>query len=219
MRFFRVLALICALSVSLEMKDARAQCRAKDVISNRHLIDDPVFFKTPEVIQSAAGIPVWKTIKIGTSTSMWGLLRQLDAAQCGVGDTAKEILTQPKFVVSPIKIDADLVSVSLGQLGLEVSTLRGIYARARNLGFALASPEVGPQLRLQYFEQPLGEFLNIGMAPIAIREGSGDIFAVGNGGDGLSLVGKDANETIAFNSMARFVFVRTRNVTSSQTKD
>jgi hypothetical protein len=38
--------------------------------------------------------------------------------------------------------------------------------RAQQLGFGLAAAEVAPQLRLQYFDQPVGEFLIIGMEPI-----------------------------------------------------
>ena len=70
--------------------------------------------------------------------------------------------------------------------------------RGAKLGFALAAAEVGPHLRLRYFRQPPGEFLNIGMAPIVTREGGLDIFAVGNGGDGLFLVGKETTEATTF---------------------
>ena len=213
------LALLCALGLFLQIKCASAQCAAQDVAGNRRLLDDPSYFQTPDVIQSAAGTPVWKTLKVGTSASKWDLLRDLDAANCSVGDSVEEIFGQPEFVVSPAKVDADLVSVSLAQLGLQAATLRDVYVRAQNLGFALAAPEVGPQLRLQYFEQPLGEFLNIGMAPIGRRGGSLQIFAVGNGGAGLLLVTKEVSEAIAFNSTARFVFVRQRNMASSQKSD
>jgi hypothetical protein len=188
-------------------------------VGNRRVLDDPAFFQTSDVIQSAAGTPVWKTVKVGTSASKWDLLRDLDTANCGVGDSVEAIFGQPEFVVSSAKVDADLVSVSLARLGLQAATLRDIYARAQTLGFALAAAEVGPQLRLQYFEQPLGEFLNIGMAPIGTPGVGLQIFAVGNGGAGLLLVTQKASEAIAFNSTARFVFVRQRNVASSQKSD
>jgi hypothetical protein len=217
--FICLLPLVCALGSFLQIKDASAQCAAQDVMGNRRLLDDPSLFQTSDVIQSAAGTPVWKTVKVGTSASKWDLFRDLDAANCDVGDSAEQIFAQPEFVVSSAKVDADLVSVSLAQLDLQAATLRDIYARAQNLGFALAAAEVGPQLRLQYFEQPLGEFLNIGMAPIVTRGGGLQIFAVGNGGAGLLLVGKEASEAIAFHSTARFVFVRQRNVASSQKSD
>jgi hypothetical protein len=217
--FICLVALLCALALLLQIKDARAQCAAQDVMGNRRLLDDPSLFQTSDVILSAAGTPVWKTVKVGTSASKWDLFRDLDAANCDVGDSAEQIFAQPEFVVSSAKIDTDLVSVSLAQLGLQAATLRDVYARAQNLGFALATAEVGPQLRLQYFEQPLGEFLNIGMTPIVTRGGGVEIFAVGNSGAGLLLVGKEASEAIAFHSTARFVFVRQRNVASSQAND
>jgi hypothetical protein len=217
--FICLVALLCALALLLQINDASAQCAAQDVVGNRRPLGDSSLSQTSDVIQSAAGTPVWKTVKVGTSASKWDLLRNLDTANCGVGDSAEQIFAQPEFVVGSAKIDTDLVSVSLAQLGLQAATLRDIYARAQNLGFALAAAEVGPQLRLQYFEQPLGEFLNIGMTPIATREGRQEIFAVGNGGAGLLLVGKEASEAIAFQSTARFVFVRQRNVASSQASD
>ena len=86
MSFICALALVCAAGMFFQLKAAHAQCAAQDVTGNRHLLDDSSFSETSEIIQSAADIPVWKTIKVGTITSKWDLLRQLDAAHCGVGD-------------------------------------------------------------------------------------------------------------------------------------
>jgi hypothetical protein len=212
------LALLCAWELFFNIDDASAQCAAQDVAGNRHLLAGASLSQTSDVVQSAAGTPVWKTIHLGTRASKWDLRRALEAENCSVGDTAEEIFAQSEFGVSTLKIGTDLVSVSLAQLGLQNATLRDIYARAQTLGFALAAAEVGPQLRLQYLEQPLGEFLNIGMTPIATTGGKRVIFAIGNGGDGLLLIGKAAGDAAEFHSTAQFVFVRRRNVASSQTK-
>jgi len=216
--FICLLALLCALDFFLQTKDASAQCAAQDVMANRRLLDDPALSQTPEAIQSAAGIPVWKTIRIGTAANKWDLHRALDAANCGIGDSAEGMFAQPEFLVSATKIETDLVSVSLAQLGIARASLRDVYARAQSLGLALAAAEVGPQLRLQYFEQPLGEFLNIGMAPIATRDDRREIFTIGNGGAGLLLTGTKADDATKFHDSARFVFVRQRNVASSQAR-
>jgi hypothetical protein len=214
--FIGPLALLCALSPFFEIKRAGAQCAAQDVAGNRHLQDNVAFSQSFAAVQSAATTPVWKTIKVGTVTSKWDLLRSLGAANCGVGDSAQEIFAQSDFVVSATQNDVDLVSLSVARLGLQAATLRDIYSRAQDLGFALPAAEIGPQLRLQYFEQPLGEFLNIGMTPIGTHNGGFEIFAVGNGGAGLLLVGKNAAGAMEFSSSARFVFVREGNVVSSQ---
>jgi len=66
-----------------------------------------------------------------------------------------------------------LFAVSGAELGFQTNTasLADIYARANQLGFGLAAAEVAPQLRLQYFDQPIGEFLIIGMEPIKTWKG------------------------------------------------
>ena len=63
--------------------------------------------------------------------------------------------------------------MSVYELGIKTdrALLTDIYSQARMLGFALATAEVGPQLRLQYFDQPIGEFLNVAMAPIMTPNG------------------------------------------------
>ena len=157
----RSIGLICLLVLAgaagllFQTDKAHAQCAARDVAGNRRLLDDPALLQMPEAVQSAAGIPVWKTIKVGTVQTKWDLYRALDAAHCELGDAAEDMFAQPGFAVNSGKIEADLVSVSLAHLGLARASLQDIYARARKLGFALASAEIGPQLRLQYFEQPL----------------------------------------------------------------
>jgi hypothetical protein len=212
-----LLAPICAMGLFFQVDMVRAQCAAQAVAGNRRLLDDPTLLQTPEAVQSAAGIPVWKTVKVGTVQSKWDLYRALDAAHCELGDAAEDMFAQPGFSVSPGKIETDLVSVALAQLGLARASLQDVYARAQKLGFALAAPEIGPQLRLQYYEQPCGEFLNIAMAPIETSDGKPKIFVVGNGGAGLLLTGSDIGAT-EFHGAARFIFVRQRNVASSTTK-
>ena len=104
----------------------------------------------------------------------------------------------------------NLVAISVNELGIarENATLKNIYARARAFGFALAPPEAGPQLRLQYFEQPMGEFLEIAMAPVRARTGAYGIFSVVNGGAGLLLLGENVGDDTEFDPSSRFVFVR-----------
>jgi hypothetical protein len=189
------------------------------VAGNPRLLADSSSLQTSAIIQPATGIPVWKTIKVGTVAGKWDLHRALDAANCGIGDAAEEMFAQPEFIVKPAAAETDLVIVSVAELGADGAPLKDIYARAQKLGFFLAPPEIGPQLRLQYFVQPIGEFLDIGMAPINTQDGKSEIFVVGNGGAGLLLTGTNAGETIKFHAAARFVFVRSRNIASSQAKN
>jgi hypothetical protein len=69
------------------------------------------------------------------------------------------------------------------------ASLHDVYVRAVSLGFELCPAEVGPALRLDYLDQPLGEFLHIAMKPVARYTGELVNFVVGGGGLGLLLVG------------------------------
>jgi hypothetical protein len=159
----------------------------------------------------AAATPIWKTISLGTHGSAASLRKALKAAGCHVGQLADEALAGPGLSVSRAKTDVDLVVLSLGDLGFGTETaLAHVYARAVRLGFGLCPAEVGPQLRLQYLNQPLGEFLRIAMQPVATGEGELVALLVGNGGAGLVLIGGEARPDLVLPQAARFVFVRPR---------
>jgi hypothetical protein len=208
--FIAVLSTAC---IVLFGSEASAQCSARDVLQN-HL----TLKKIPSVnvssipIRSAVDVPAWKIITVGTFASSFALRNALDAARCGVGDSAGEILARPSFTVSATKADVELMAVSAAELGFETDTapLASIYARARQLGFGLASAEVGPQLRLQYFDQPIGEFLIIGMEPIKTWKGETIILSVANGGAGLILIGQDGSADAEIPVVCRFLFVRSK---------
>jgi hypothetical protein len=160
----------------------------------------------------AADIPVWKTITLGTRGSAIALRRALHAARCGVGDQAAEVLDGPAFRVATTKAAVDLVVLSVAELGFgaQGAPLAKIYADAARLGLQLCPVEVAPELRLQYLNQPLGEFLNIAMAPVANRRGEIVGLSVANGGAGLILIGGSAEPGFIMPAGARFVFVRPR---------
>jgi hypothetical protein len=89
-------------------------------------------------------------------------------------------------------------------------TLAAVYAWARQLGFELAAAEVGPLLRLQYTDQPMGEFLIVGMEPIKTWSGEPIILNVANGGAGLVLIGQDGGAGAEIPATSRFVFARSQ---------
>ena len=104
----------------------------------------------------------------------------------------------------------ELFAVSAAALGFRSGTasLGEIYARAHQLGFGHAAAEIGPQLRLQYLDQPLGDSLIIGMAPIRTWNGEPVILTVANGGAGLILIGQDGSAEAQIPVASRFLFVR-----------
>jgi hypothetical protein len=164
----------------------------------------------PVPIRSAVDVPAWKTITIGSFSDLPGLHGALNAAGCGIGESAGEILARPAFTLSAMKADVELFAVSAAQLGFpaETASLAQIYARAQQLGFGLAAAEIAPQLRLQYFDQPIGEYLIIGMEPIKTWKGEPVILTVANGGAGLILIGQDGHADAELFVASRFLFVR-----------
>ena len=67
-----------------------------------------------------------------------------------------------------------------------------------------------PLLRLQYFDQPIGEFLHVGMKPISMWRGDPAIFVLVNGGAGLVLIGQNGSANVEIPATSRFLFVRPR---------
>jgi hypothetical protein len=206
--FVAMLSTACIVSFA---GDAGAQCSARDVLQN-HLTPKktPPANIPPTLIRSAAAVPVWKTITVGTFANSLALRDTLDAASCGMGNSAAEILARSTFALYPTKTDVELIAVSAAELGFQTDTasLASIYARAQQLGFELAAAEVAPQLRLQYFDQPIGEFLIIGMEPIKTWKGDPVILNVANGGAGLILIGQDGSADAEISVVSRFLFVR-----------
>jgi hypothetical protein len=145
----------------------------------------------------------------------------LDAAGCSIGDLAGQILARPAFTLSVTKTNVELFAVSAAELGFETDTvsLAAIYARAQLLGFGLAAAEVGPQLRLQYLDQPIGEFLTIGMEPIRTWNGERAIITVANGGAGLILISQDGNADAQISVASRFLFVRSKKAAPAEEQE
>jgi hypothetical protein len=159
---------------------------------------------------------VWKTVTLGKFTNSFALIDALDAAGCGIGGSAGEVLARPSFTLGATKTDVELFAVSAAELGFQADTasLADIYARAQQLGFGLVTAEVAPQLRLQYFDQPIGEFLIIGMKPIETWKGEPVILNVANGGAGLILFGQDGSDAAQISVASRFLFVRPTEIVS-----
>jgi hypothetical protein len=207
------IAILSTACIVLFASEAGAQCSARDVLQNHLTLKKTSSANMPPIlVRSAVAVPVWKTITVGTFANSFALRDALDAASCGIGDSAAEIIARPTFALYATKTDLELIAVSAAELGFQTDTasLASIYARAQQLGFGLAAPEVAPQLRLQYFDQPIGEFLIIGMEPIKTWNGEPIILTVANGGAGLILIGQDGSADAEIPVVSRFLFVRSK---------
>ena len=209
-----VVAVLGAAGVVLYASSAEAQCATRDVLQNATIPRPSPAIAPPAVVRADAVHKVWKAIRLGDFANSFALRNALDAADCGIGDLAEEILARPAFTLAATKTDVDLVVVSAAELGFVVgpASLRDIYSRAEMLGLSLAPSEVGPALRLQYFDQPIGEFLHVGMKPITTWHGDPVIFVVANGGAGLMLIGQNGSADTQMHASSKFLFVRPREL-------
>ena len=165
----------------------------------------------PEV---ASELPIWKTIKLGTGQkSARDFRKALKASGNRIGEWADDLLGRPEFAnsVSKEEVEVDLVVLTTAQLtGKNGGTTAEVFAGAERLGLQKCSAEVGPQLRLQYTDQPLNEWLLIGMEPLRSSGGLLGVFDVVRLGGGLWLDGSCGSPGLVWDAGYRWVFVRPR---------
>lgn len=103
--------------------------------------------------------------------------------------------------------EAKLIRLRVEDLGFPSgATTDQIYVRAEELGLELCPPEVGPQFRLQYTNQPMNEYVYVGMKQISGSGGSPDVFVVERDDGGSWLNGGWAGPTGEWDAGSEFVF-------------
>src|SRR3989344_3397632 len=137
-------------------------------------LEPGVFEALPEGIENIyTAFPEGKirkeNIKIGGKTSR-ELIDELQGQKINVSPYAEAMLKSEKFTVSKKSENLTLVRLKVKDLGFRKEpTIDQIYERAKSLGLDLCPAEVGPHLRLQYQDQPLGEWFYIAMKQISDR--------------------------------------------------
>jgi len=159
-------------------------------------------------VNKPAHFQIWRKITLGTYKDVDAYRDALDSARVKIGLSADEILGRPAFPYAKMKTDVELAVFSAAELGVESdkSSLSDVYERARQAGLELCPAEVGPQLRLDYRNQPLGEALDIAMEPVATYSGDPTILTLANWGTGLMLIGRNGRPQSTVNRISRFVF-------------
>ena len=158
-------------------------------------------------VNTSAQFQIWRTITFGTYRGVNAYREALAVAKIKIGNAADEILGRPAFPYVRGNKDVQLTVVSAAELGVESeSALADVYNRARQLGLVLCPPEVGPQLRLDYRDQPLGKSLTIAMEPITTHSGDRTILSLANFHSGLALLGSDGRSEYMVPRYVRFVF-------------
>ena len=136
--------------------------------------------------------------------------RELETGGFQIYDYTKDMLNKTETLKQKEKVD--LVSFSVGQLGFpNGATLQQIYDKAKELDLELCPPQVGPELRLNYKDQPNGEWLRIAMEAISDRDGFPRIFIMGSGDGALWLDDYWSDLGFEWGSDDRFVFRSRKN--------
>jgi len=171
----------------------------------------PASAQAPAVeVQTATAVATWRSVVVGTHRGVGAVRDAFDRARIVIGDSADEILGRPAFSFAAEPYELSLVLRSVAELGFgeRGATLAEIHSRAVRLGFELCPEEVGPQLRLQYRNQPVGEFLHLAMKPQRTYDGELTDFTLANTGAGLTLLGGSAQPDLVLAGNVTFVFVR-----------
>ena len=159
-----------------------------------------------EIVATDPVTSIWKTITIG-NISRDKFIPALKERNMNVSDWSADMMKQDAFTVVKQEEQIDLVVMSVRDLGFDRATrYDAICQRAKERGLELCPPEVGPQLRLQYLDQPLGEWIVIAME--AIRDSGGDlrVFRVEHSDDGLWLYSYYGGPDDCWDPDDRFVF-------------
>lgn len=134
------------------------------------------------VERSNVRFKIFKTIKLGTieltrEYAGENFRRMLNKTKNFFHSGVGAILNSQDFINSVAKNKTEVKLVVVSTRELEPEPFEGkiqrssIYQQAQKFGLKLCPAEVGPQLRLQYLEQPAGESLIIASEPLRYCQG------------------------------------------------
>ena len=107
-----------------------------------------------------------ETITIGGKSAK-ELIQEMHEAGINISNYAKDILQNPEFTTEKASEQATLIRLTVADMGFsKTATTDQIYERAKEFGLELCPPDTGPNYRLQYQNQPEGEWLDVGMKQI-----------------------------------------------------
>lgn len=176
-------------------------------------LEPGIFEKLPETLEHIyTSFPDKKIrreqIEIGGQT-VKELEKALKQNKIQSSDYANKMLESKDFTTEKQKETIHIVRLTVADLGFKNgATTDQIYQRAKELGLELCPPEVGPQYRLKYQDQPLGEWIAIGMKQITDADGGPRVFDVERDEGGLWLDDYWAEPDSRWNPGYSFIFVQ-----------
>ncbi len=149
--------------------------------------------------------PAWMTVELGIHPDPDSYHKAIMATTVRMSNRAKDILQ--KVSVGPHRV-VQLVRVTVAELGFSKGArYEAVCERAKICGLRLCPAEVGPALRMQYLDQPFGEWLRIAMEPITASDGDPVVFAVYFSSGGLWLETYWCHPDLVSDPYRAFVFV------------
>lgn len=136
------------------------------------------------------------------------LQRELSESKINVSSSAEHMMRTGLSLTAGKGQDLDIVRLKVGDLGLpdDYPTTDKIFKKAKDLGLELCPPDLGPNYRLQYKDQPMNEWFSIGMESISDSYGGPDVFRLEHIANGLWLRGSWAGPGNECRPRLEFVF-------------
>lgn len=120
---------------------------------------------------------IWKTIRLGVYRDAGAYREALKKKGIYISTWADDTLG--KIEIAAGEVEFDIVKIFSAQLGFTTAARRdAICRRAFSMGLEHCIPEVAPRLREEYTDQPVGEWINVGMDPIPGSDGYSEVFVV-----------------------------------------
>ena len=188
---------------------------SKDNKLAKAMFDAIMIGKQPE-LKPTLEWTIWKTIQLGGYKDADAFRKAIKQAKMKIGDYANDIIGKPAFKVSAEKTEIILARKSVAELGFKdgatykticesvigkTTTIDGVEYE-----ITLCPNEVGPQLRLQYANQPKGEWLRIAMEAITDSSGYRILFHVERDDGDLWLYGSHGYGGRFWDGDGEFVF-------------
>ncbi len=127
-------------------------------------------------------LKIWKTVKLGVHKTPEAYEKSIEKKDFCIVDWARQILK--KVTVSQTVVEVDLGVLTVAELGFKGNArFEDICARIIEIGGELCPDEVGPALRDQYEDQPLGEWNLIAMKALTDSDGLLLVFGVDHDDD------------------------------------
>ena len=174
-------------------------------------LEPGIFQKLPENLEHVyTSFPDKKirreNVEIG-GKSAEQLISEMEAAGINISNYAKSMLKNREFVPGKSPEEATLIRLTVADLGFKSSaTTDQIYERAQILGLELCPADTGPNYRLKYRNQPLNEWIYMGMKQITDSDGNPHVFKLARHDDGLWLHDHWALPDNEWNPDNKFVF-------------